>query len=296
MAIHSSKRRLPIICVLITLTLCLSILTGCKKSGSEEDGDSNENPSSEQPTQTGTARSACGIVEDQSFAGLSSNAAIPVSIQEILKPDLFIVQRTEGSTGPELVQLLGVTTDGVSNSLVQLGKDNLRRELGTRAYYIPGSCPITVQGGGVATLGQLFFRSGQSVAEHLIANASVKPQDNGCGASELVGCYNSIDVDEPVSTQTISWFLWKPVSESNGNLAILVDPFQIDVRVNGTRLTNTGPSNGRGTTARANRSGCSFGANARVEFFDRLGRRVLIDNGARSITVANGCNRVETRY
>lgn len=293
---RSQKKRFPTICLLITLALCLTTLTACKKSSSEDDDGSSDTPSAEQPTQTGTARSNCGIVEDQSFAGLTSNSAVPVRIQEILKPDLFIVQRTEGNFGPELIQLLGVTTDGVSSSLVQLGKDNLRRELGSSAYLIPGSCPITVAGGGLATLGQLFFRSGQSVAEHLIANASVKPQDNGCGASEIVGCYNGIDVDEPVSTQTISWFLWKPVSESNGNLAILVDPFQIDVRVNGTRLTNTGPSNGRGTTARANRPGCAFGANARVEFFDRLGRRVLVDNGASSITVANGCNRVETRY
>ena len=293
-----NKNRFATTFILLIAVFALCLTTGCKKSSSDSDGDTTSGDTTTSET-TGSATSTCGIIENQTLAGFNSSSAIEVRIDDILKPDLFIIQRvgTDTTSGLELIQLLGVTSDGVSSATVARGLRNLSGELGTRAFMVPaGSCPITVAGGGLARLAQLFFFSGQSVAEHLIANGSVVPQDNGCGAGNITGCYSSIEVEEVISPTTISSFLWKPSSERDGNLVILVNPVNISVRVNGSSLTNFGPSNGRGTTARAGRSGCSYGANVRVEFFDSADRRVLLANGNSGVTIPNGCNRVDTRF
>ncbi len=90
-------------------------------------------------------------------------------------------------------------------------------------------------------------------------------------------------------------FLWKPVSESDGNLVVLVDPQNVDVLVSGSTsetLRDTGPSNGRGTTARASRPGCEFGENVRVQFFQN-GQPIGFIDGTSTVTIQNGCEREE---
>ena len=96
--------------------------------------------------------------------------------------------------------------------------------------------------------------------------------------------------------RVISDFLWKPESERDGNLVILVDPQGVRIVVTGRiseELTDFGPSNGRGTTARAVHSGCDFGSNVTVEFFSRSGTRMSVSDGRSSVNIPNGCNRLE---
>ncbi|WKZ56567.1 MAG: hypothetical protein QY326_07505 [Bdellovibrionota bacterium] len=102
--------------------------------------------------------------------------------------------------------------------------------------------------------------------------------------------------DSSISSSLINDFLWKPVSESDGNLVVLVNPIGVRVEVTGAiseTLADRGPSNGRGTTARARSPGCRFGDRVVVEFFDRSGRRILLEDGRRSVTVPRGCDRYE---
>lgn len=94
-------------------------------------------------------------------------------------------------------------------------------------------------------------------------------------------------------------FLWKPVSERNGNLAVLADLEGLTVwaeNADGTikdRLSNTGPSNGYGTTARAPRPGCAYGKNAKL-YFEKDGKRVLIFSKHRIefAPIDDGCSRI----
>ena len=88
-------------------------------------------------------------------------------------------------------------------------------------------------------------------------------------------------------------FIWKPVSERDGNLVVLVDEFGITVLVNGAPLIDFGPSNSRGTTARADRPGGAFGSNITVTFRDSDGRTVVLANGEPSVVIPNGSQRVE---
>ena len=105
-------------------------------------------------------------------------------------------------------------------------------------------------------------------------------------------CYQALlDTSAPVAR--VSNFLWKPVSERDGNLVVLYNPGNTTVVVNGVTLTNTGPSNGRAVTARASRSGGSFGTNIRVQIFDSLGRALQFPNGQSTLIIADGSSRVE---
>jgi hypothetical protein len=99
-----------------------------------------------------------------------------------------------------------------------------------------------------------------------------------------------------ISTAKISSFIWKPESERDGNLVVLVNPIRVRVEVTGDiseTLVDFGPSNGKGTTARARNTGCDFGRNIIVEFFDSLGRRILTERDKESLLIPDGCKREE---
>ena len=106
--------------------------------------------------------------------------------------------------------------------------------------------------------------------------------------------------EEPQVAGTITDFLWKPKSDeksrSPGTLAVLASACNAEVRVNGEALVDSGPSNGRCTTARGNRSGCQFGVNVKVEVIDRTtGFPYLFPSGDPFYLVTNGCVREEFR-
>ena len=111
------------------------------------------------------------------------------------------------------------------------------------------------------------------------------------------------DIDEPVTsnpgssiTFSLRRFLWKPDSERDGNLVVLVDRERVRVEVFGSvseTLVDFGPSNGRGSTARGSRPGGGYGGNIRVTFFDSEGRQVLLNDGRPEVIIPNGADRVE---
>ena len=95
-----------------------------------------------------------------------------------------------------------------------------------------------------------------------------------------------------LSGGVVSNFLWKPKSERDGSLVVLLSPANARITVNGERLTDFGPSNGRGTTARAQKSGCAFGR-ATVEVTDAQGLPILFPGNKTKFIIENGCDRVQ---
>lgn len=96
------------------------------------------------------------------------------------------------------------------------------------------------------------------------------------------------------SSRVISYFLWKPESSQDGNLAVLVNVGNVEIVVNGTEsLRNTSIDPSRGTTGRSDKNGCEYGDNVTVEFFDSAGRIVRLKNGDSKVIVKDGCERGE---
>jgi hypothetical protein len=103
-------------------------------------------------------------------------------------------------------------------------------------------------------------------------------------------------IGAPVSRLVIDDFLWKPVSDSDGKLAVLVNPVGARIEVTGSvseTLRPIGPGNGRGSTGRGSFPGCAFGNNVTVEIFDRAGARIKLKDGRDFVTVPFGCSRFE---
>lgn len=98
------------------------------------------------------------------------------------------------------------------------------------------------------------------------------------------------------ATEVIDKFLWKPQSEKDGKLVVLVNPSDVRVEVIGNiaeTLKDYGASNGYGTTARGSFEGCDYGGSVVVEFFDSSNKRIQVVDGRRSITVEDPCKREE---
>jgi len=79
-------------------------------------------------------------------------------------------------------------------------------------------------------------------------------------------------------------FVWKPVSEGDGNLVVLLPPGASDsaLTANGQSGRNVGRTNGNRPTFRFSSPGCNFGGGVSVR-----------GNAGFSRTIANGCSRQE---
>ena len=122
-------------------------------------------------------------------------------------------------------------------------------------------------------------------------------QDNDSSqASAPINPPVSANANNSSASLTMRRFLWKPSSERDGNLVVLVDPAGIRVEVFGSiseTLNDFGPSNDRGTTARGSFPGCSYGSNIQVRFYARSGKQMGFANGVSTVRIPNGCDRVE---
>jgi hypothetical protein len=246
----------------------------------------------------------CGVVIEGGVNNPTSSRDAEAVTVEPVTSDTVVVTRLEGENAgtSQLVKLHGVSAgNSYSNGL---GAQRMRALLGTGpvALIVPrlgSSCPIETSGAGQGVVGQLFSPNGQSIVERLLSEGILTSSNDVCNSELITPCYSQIE-SEAISPKRITDFLWKPISESNKNLAILVDPTLITVVVTGViseTLVNTGPSNGRGTTARSGSNpGARFGTNILVEFFDENGKRVLLNNGERSIIIPNGRDRVRTFF
>ena len=132
------------------------------------------------------------------------------------------------------------------------------------------------------------------------SNDSSATNNTGTNSTQNNGTSNnsspSVQTDSSI-VLTLRRFLWKPDSERDGNVVVLIDRQNVRVEVFGAiseTLTDFGPSNDRGTTARGSFPGCDYGSGIQLQFYDASsGRRLAYVNGETSITIADGCQRQE---
>ncbi|MCI5065207.1 hypothetical protein MRY87_05750 [bacterium] len=297
----TSRRPLFSLALLVGIALLfLSGTSGCTKSNSDdsdemaqsgqensgENNSGNENEESEGLFRTDCGTPLNGTIENP----VSSSRGIPVRVEEFGTNGSAIVFRDGGR---QLVRLRAISEEATAFQTMRAERVN--SGFPRSALLFTDDCPITTSTGALGIVGDLLSANGRSLTESLLTNnaASVDPIGS-CDEALVAGCYEAlIESSAPELGAVISNFLWKPRSERNGNLVILFNPGGATVIVNGETLENSGASNGRGTTARSNKSGGAFGRNVEVQAFDRIGRALVFPNGETTLIIRNGSSRVE---
>jgi len=243
-------------------------------------------------------KTVCGaVIDNQLYKPIPLDRLEPVLVQP-LRADLAIINRLQGPYAglPQVVKLHGVSSDGLSPFQNQKGMDLINLASTPNGYFVSAgdNCITTLPDGTLALVGQLISSDLYVVSEFSRYFNTVLPTPDICGGEQLNACITSIQPKVEISPISINIFLWKPASDGDGTLVILVGPYDITVVVNGEVGASSGPSNGYGSTARFPKPGCAYGA-AKVEFFDSLGRQVLTDSGLAS-EIGGGCARKKVKY
>ncbi len=270
-------------CALLSIAVLVAT-AGCTKSedegGSGGGGGGNDNPKSAFSTNCGTVTG--GKLKNPPSAADGFRSAVTVLGANLVSVTL--------PSGPLLVKLHGLGVP--SSSTAEAAKSYLQTLAAEEGIFIPAdsACSSSV-GSNDGALGQLFTVSGKSYSESLITRGLSSLQSDPCGGELLSSCYRALkeDTDSKIAGE-IGRLLWKPVSDSNGKLAIHTDPYGTTVKVNGEIGTNQGAGNGYGSLARFSKPGCAYGNNVHVQVFDSNGAAYAV-NGSTDIVIPSGCAR-----
>ncbi len=285
--------------ILSLLALSLFSLSACTSGGgSDDEGSSNGNNSSEE-TAEGSFRTDCGVAIDGEVKNpVDASEGIRVFIDRFVSNNVLVASPASGAGGDILVRIHGIADGG--GTFQEARARNVQSSFSRSAILFPPEveCTTTVEGGGTALVANMVSdTSGDSYAEELLLNGGASARSGDvCGGSLIGSCYQALQEEgesaNPPVGADVSNFLWKPVSEKNGRVAVLLSP-RATVFANGEELEDFGPSNGRATTARGSRPGCAYGANVRVQAIDSQGRYLVFPDGSTTFIIGNGCDRVE---
>ena len=274
---------------LLVLTSLIIVGISCTKSSSDSSGDSTNPPPSNGSGNNGPeARTNCGVViNGQVVNPISDSNGEAVRLEQVADSNGFIATT---SAGKILIKLHGISSEPSAlrnNAINFLDNYTGRTVLFIRAT---DNCTALLPGGGLAQVGQLITSAGESISESLVrtgfANAS---SSDGCGSELITTCLSALQESDPQTAGELDSFLWKPTSDSNGNLAIHTGPFGTTVSVNGEIGQNQGGGNGFGSLARFSRPGCAYGNN-RVIVRSSSGFPYTV-GGQTSFNVPDPCGR-----
>lgn len=233
---------------------------------------------------------ACGVVSEGVVRStVHSEEGVPVRIVETPASNQVIVELPDG--GLQLVKLSGVAE--VDPSRQNAVRSAFRGITSQETFFYPAgeACAVTVSGGGQGLVGQLLTISGESYSEVIISrNLAEVTSAEPCAIAEYVQCLAALRESNPVTAGELDAFLWKPISDSDGRLAVHTGPYGTTVIVNGETGRNAGPGNGYGSLARFSRSGCSY-AGAQVQVLNTSSGLAYTVGGQTTFTIPNPCGR-----
>ncbi len=269
---------------LVSLLLILTVCSCTSGSGGGEDRSESESPST-----SGEAVLNCGAVKDNKLINpVKESDGEVVQIVKAADQNALIVRIATG--GEVLIKLHGV--DSQPSAFRETAISFLNNYAGQPALLIRAgdNCPAITLGGGIGQSGQLVLASGVSVAEDLIRTGfATASSGDSCSGSLVSGCFTALYESKPFTAGPLDSFLWKPVSDSNGNLAIHTGPYGTIVTVNGEVGENQGGGNGYGSLARFSKPGCAY-SNPQIVVRSSEGL-VYSVGGHTSFTVGSPCNR-----
>lgn len=259
----------------------VALSSGCTKedSGSDSSGE------------TGSLSSSCGTLLKGTLQNPIDKDSGRKGTATVMGPNLLLFKSTSGTN---LVKLhnIGVQTNKAKATASENKLKALASEGDVYYYQATKNCEAEVEAGASGSLGQLFSASGKNFSEVLIKAGLANLEVDQCEGAQLDTCYKALnDEAEQAIASEITAFLWKPVSDSTGKLAVHSGPSGVSVIVNGVTGTNAGGGNGYGSLARFSQPGCAYGANARVQIVDERTGAAYTFNGSDTIIIPNGCNR-----
>ncbi|MEY4669301.1 MAG: hypothetical protein RL518_2000 [Pseudomonadota bacterium] len=274
---------------LLTLSLLATLMlsSGCVKKEDDDSTDSNAGNSSESTMQP--FHTDCGTVSNGSLDNpVEAKGGIKGKVT-VTGANLLIMTPTTG--GPILIKLhaLGVPynqalQNGAKRTLEELAKEE--------AIFFPASesCTTTIST-STGMVGQVFTASGKSYSETLINQGYGRVEGDGCDASLIYSCYYALQEQAAQNfAGELEAFLWKPISDSNGKLAIHATPGDTVITVNGETGQDFSGGNGYANLARFSKPGCSYGKNVTVKITNSQGAPYRV-NGKTSLTIPDGCQR-----
>lgn len=242
------------------------------------------------------AELTCGVVEDGDTLNTTVNTvdgkeAVVVTVYS--GNTLAIEEKNDdGSYGaPILVKLQGVKDTPVSKRSAAVSRIQSLTSGTVYFFRAHGDCTATGTGGGAATVGAIITNDLLSVGEEVIKAglADVEAAD-ACGGDLIGSCLQSVFGNSLETMGELDAFLWKPVSDSDGRLAVHTGPYDTEVYVNDERGTNAGSGNGYGSLARFSKSGCGYPA-PRIQVLDQSSGLPYTVGGSTTFTVADPCGR-----
>jgi len=259
---------------------CLLLSVGCTKS--EDEGDPR------------SFTSDCGTVQTNALVNpIEAKIAERGQVQPI-SANLMLMGRT-------LVKLHAINP-GAGNNKVRAALDlmnKLAAEGDAYLYRAAPGCTARIAGeeeDGV--VGQVFSARGTNFSEALLkAGLAIADPGDVCKGLLIGSCYQALQRGGNSGgggggeggSGEISKFLFKPVSDSDGNLAVHVTP-KGSIVVNGEAGRMQGAGNGYAELGRFSKPGCGYGAGVKVQVLDGDGVPLTL-NGSDTITIPNGCNR-----
>lgn len=262
------------------------LLAGC---AAPEDEQYQYEAQHAQPFDTREFTTDCGIPQNGIVMHtVQASDGVLVRVRSVAGNNRVIVETADG--GALLVKLHGL--DGPVEKH-QAALQSLERYVNSTLLLFPAGdrCEIVVPGGGRGITAHLLDGVGRSVAEELVRSGTVAPtHTDPCGSETFASCLEALAPVVPTTAGALSAFLWKPVSDSDGKLAIHTGPANTIVRVNGETGSNRGPGNGYGSLARFSRPGCAY-PHPRIEVIDGATGLPYTVGGATTFTVPDPCQR-----
>jgi hypothetical protein len=263
------QKRLFSLIILSTLAL----LVACSSGGGGESEDS------------GVEATSCGTIANGQYKNpVSDGDGEVVFLATVSEVNTLIVQNQFGED--LLVRLIGLSDE--PKSKLSLAKSFISSFASGGMLFVSAGCnDLTI---GSAIIGAMFNREGKNLSEELVKIGLAIPKDSDvCGGTQIAECLNTIYNTNPINAGELDRFLWKPVSDSDGKLAIHTGPFGTTVVVSGETGRNQGSGNGYGSLARFARTGCAYGG-ARIQVLNSEGIPYLV-GGKTTFTIPNPCGR-----
>jgi hypothetical protein len=279
----------------------LLLATGCTK---EDSGQDNARPSDEpnsSEVSISSFRTSCGTVHKGELVN-------PVEADEgdrgevrVLGPNLVAMKMGRRE---QIIKLHGLDVPYLPSKRTEAIEllESLSAEGDVYFYPAEPECSVPLEDGSEGVVGHLFSAGGKSFSEALIRNGSAQTSMDVCQGGLISSCYRALEEEsEPIETPipepefegpsvAPGFILWKPVSDSDGRLAVHSLPYGTSVRVDGERGADRGPGNGFGSLARFRRSGCGYGSRVKLELILSDGSKHMFGDKPYAI-IPDGCRR-----